>query len=78
MFPGGGGGGGGVRYSLVNNVHGVRYSLGYRIHSDTGCPHYTSVKMSCPHFRGSEYLSGFHTDTDIHLPIHCGSCKYGK
>jgi len=26
----------GVRYSLVNNVRGVRYSLGYRIHSDTG------------------------------------------
>ena len=23
-------------YSLVNNVCGVRYSLGYRIHSDTG------------------------------------------
>ena len=32
VFPGG------VRYSLVNNVCGVRYSLGYRIHSDTGCP----------------------------------------
>ena len=30
VFPGG------VRYSLVNNVCGVRYSLGYRIHSDTG------------------------------------------
>ena len=29
VFPGG------VRYSLVNNVCGVRYSLGYRIHSDT-------------------------------------------
>ena len=27
---------GGVRYSLVNNVCGVRYSLGYRIHSDNG------------------------------------------
>ena len=27
---------GGVRYSLVNNVCGVWYSLGYRIHSDTG------------------------------------------
>ena len=26
----------GVRYSLVNNVCGVRYALGYRIHSDTG------------------------------------------
>ena len=26
----------GVHYSLVNNVCGVRYSLGYRIHSDTG------------------------------------------
>ena len=24
-----------VRYSLVNNVRGVRYSLGYRIHSDS-------------------------------------------
>ena len=35
-WGGGGGGGGGVRYSLVNNVRGVRYSLGYRIHSDTG------------------------------------------
>ena len=23
-------------HSLVNNVCGVRYSLGYRIHSDTG------------------------------------------
>ena len=32
------GGGGGVRYSLVNNICGVRYSLGYRIHSDTGDP----------------------------------------
>ena len=30
VFPGG------VRYSLVNNVCGVQYSLGYRIHSDTG------------------------------------------
>ena len=30
VFPGG------VRYSLVNNVRGIRYSLGYRIHSDTG------------------------------------------
>ena len=30
VFPGG------VHYSLVNNVCGVRYSLGYRIHSDTG------------------------------------------
>ena len=30
VFPGG------VRYSLVNNVCEVRYSLGYRIHSDTG------------------------------------------
>ena len=30
IFPGG------IRYSLVNNVRGVRYSLGYRIHSDTG------------------------------------------
>ena len=33
-------GGGGVCYPLVNNVCGIRYSLGYRIHSDTGanCP----------------------------------------
>ena len=30
VFPGG------IRYSLVNNVCGVQYSLGYRIHSDTG------------------------------------------
>ena len=29
VFPGG------IRYSLVNNVCGVQYSLGYRIHSDT-------------------------------------------
>ena len=26
---------GGVCYSLVNNVCGIRYSLGYKIHSDT-------------------------------------------
>ena len=31
VFPGGY-----IRYSLVNNVCGIRYSLGYRIHSDTG------------------------------------------
>jgi len=37
VFPGG------VRYSLVNNVCGVRYSLGYRIHSDTG----TRIKAYC-------------------------------
>ena len=30
IFPGG------IRYSLVNNVCGVQYLLGYRIHSDTG------------------------------------------
>ena len=32
VFPGG------ARYSLVNNVCEVRYSLGYRIHSDTRNP----------------------------------------
>ena len=26
----------GVRYSLVNNICGLRYLLGYKIHSDTG------------------------------------------
>ena len=30
VFPGG------IHYSLVNNVCGIQYSLGYRIHSDRG------------------------------------------
>ena len=41
VFPGG------VRYSLVNNVCGVRYSLGYRIHSDTGL----AMEMVCSRSR---------------------------
>ena len=53
-------GGGGVRYSLVNNVRGVRYSLGYRIHSDTR-PHTEQSHRSCLDIRQLintvEYLS---------------------
>ena len=35
-----------IHYSLVNNVCGVRYSLGYRIHSDTG-PFQICFLMAC-------------------------------
>ena len=62
----------GVRYSLVNNVCGVRYSLGYRIHSDTGVERW-------PRNRGflSTILSGNAFKTKVSVRHRQGGRKSG-
>ena len=58
----------GVRYSLVNNVCGVRYSPGYRIHSDTGidCAWLRHLEESNHDRRVARGLRSLTTLTTIH------------
>ena len=62
VFPGG------IRYSLVNNVCGVRYSLGYRIHSDMGSP-YAAVQ-NCNFATRSRYVQTYSWEKNYGFTPH--------